>query len=69
MKKIRNVIIFIGDGMGINSVSLARIYKGQKRVKEGTAEPGDDLNGEGEALTWESFPFTGLSKVNIIDIF
>lgn len=49
----KNVIIFIGDGMGISTVTAARIYKGQKAGK----------SGEEATLTFEEFPHTGLSKV------
>ena len=36
--KAKNVIIFIGDGMGINTHTGARIYKGQKNGKSGEEE-------------------------------
>ena len=29
--KAKNVILFIGDGMGISTITAARIYAGQKR--------------------------------------
>ena len=29
--KAKNVILFIGDGMGISTITAARIYEGQKR--------------------------------------
>ncbi|XP_037046823.1 alkaline phosphatase 4-like [Bradysia coprophila] len=48
----KNVIIFIGDGMGLSTVTAARIFKGQQK---GTS-------GEEETLTFEEFPHTGLSK-------
>lgn len=51
--KAKNVIIFIGDGMGLSTVTAARIYKGQQMGK----------SGEEESLTFEDFPHTGLSKV------
>ncbi len=49
--------------MGVQTVTMSRIYKGQKRVKTGEAVPGEDVNGEGAEMVWESFPSTGLSKV------
>ena len=49
----KNVIIFVGDGMGIQTGTMARIYKGQKMGK----------SGEESVLEWEKFPTTGLSKV------
>ena len=51
----KNIIIFIGDGMGISTVTAARIYKGQQGGK----------SGEEATLTFEEFPHTGLSKVRL----
>lgn len=48
-KKAKNVILFVGDGMGISTVTATRIYK----------------YGEEGALSWESFPHVGLLKVSI----
>lgn len=53
LNKAKNVIVFVGDGMGIQTVTMARIYKGQKEGK----------SGEETELLWESFPSTGFSKV------
>uniref|UniRef100_A0A0K2VE44 Alkaline phosphatase n=1 Tax=Lepeophtheirus salmonis TaxID=72036 RepID=A0A0K2VE44_LEPSM len=50
--EVKNVILIIGDGMGINTITPGRIYKGQKAGKLG----------EEETLSWEYFPYTGLSK-------
>lgn len=50
----KNVIIFVGDGMGIQTGTMARIYKGQKKGKKG----------EESVLEWEKFPTTGMSKVS-----
>ena len=55
--KALNVIIFIGDGMGINTHTGARIYKGQKNGK----------SGEEESLVWENFQATGLFKTYSVD--
>ncbi|XP_063706296.1 alkaline phosphatase 4-like [Culicoides brevitarsis] len=49
----RNVIIFVGDGMGIQTVTAGRIFKGQHEKK---------VSGEESELVWDSFPHTGLSK-------
>ena len=51
-KTAKNIILFIGDGMGINTHTAARIYKGQKNGKPG----------EESILAWEKFPYTGQSK-------
>ena len=48
----KNVIMFVGDGMGVQTHTGSRIYKGQKQGR----------NGEDEELIWEKFPFTGQSK-------
>lgn len=48
----RNVILFIGDGMGISTVTAARILDGQLRGGEG----------EENVLAWEQFPNVALSK-------
>lgn len=50
----KNVIFFIGDGMSITTLTSARIYMGQRQNK----------TGENEMLSFEKFPFTGLSKVS-----
>lgn len=46
-KKAKNVILFVGDGMGLNTMTASRIYK----------------YGEEGRLRWESFPHFGLLKV------
>ena len=47
----KNVILFIGDGMGISTVTATRILDGQ--LKGGL--------GEENILSWETFPYTALS--------
>lgn len=51
-KRARNVILFIGDGMGIATVTAARIREGQ--LRGGT--------GEENVLAFERLPFTALAK-------
>ncbi|CAH1725913.1 unnamed protein product [Aphis gossypii] len=53
----KNVIFFIGDGMSIATLTSARIYMGQQENK----------TGENEMLSFEKFPFTGLSKTYCVD--
>ncbi|XP_037075229.1 alkaline phosphatase-like [Pollicipes pollicipes] len=48
----KNIIVFIGDGMGIPTITAARIYKGQQQGK----------NGEEGNLFFETFPHVALSK-------
>lgn len=49
----KNVIIFIGDGMGLSTINAARIYKGQKLGN----------TGEETTLEFETFPNVALAKV------
>jgi alkaline phosphatase len=51
-KKAKNVILFIGDGMGISTITAARIYDGQSRGE----------TGEENSLSFERFPNVALVK-------
>jgi alkaline phosphatase len=51
-RKAENVILFIGDGMGISTITAARILEGQLR----------GLNGEENSLFFEKLPYVALSK-------
>ncbi|XP_068248900.1 alkaline phosphatase-like [Palaemon carinicauda] len=53
----KNVILFLGDGMGITATTAGRIFKGQK---QGHA-------GEEGYLVWERFPNIGLLKTYNLD--
>ncbi|GFN75833.1 alkaline phosphatase [Plakobranchus ocellatus] len=53
----KNTILYIGDGMGLQSVTAGRIYKGQKMGR----------SGEEYKLSFEDFPYTGLSKTYNVD--
>ncbi len=48
----KNVILFVGDGMGVSTVTAARILEGQLRGE----------NGEENELFFETFPNVALSK-------
>ncbi len=50
--KAKNLILFIGDGMGISTVTAARILEGQLRGK----------SGEENWLSFERLPYTALVK-------
>lgn len=50
--KAKNVILFVGDGMSLPTVAAARILDGQRK-----GGPGEE-----NALSWERFPHTALSK-------
>tara|TARA_R110001583_G_scaffold62241_4_gene183308 strand:+ start:3324 stop:5018 length:1695 start_codon:yes stop_codon:yes gene_type:complete len=53
----KNVILFIGDGMSIATITAARILDGQLRGE----------SGEENQLSFEKFPFTGFSKTYNVD--
>jgi alkaline phosphatase len=50
--RAKNIILFIGDGMGVSTVTAARIFEGQQN--------GED--GERNQLSFEQFPYVALSK-------
>ncbi|KAL1404010.1 hypothetical protein pipiens_005484 [Culex pipiens pipiens] len=47
----KNVIMFLGDGMSISTVAMARVYAG----------------GEEKSLSFEEFPYIGMSKTYCVD--
>jgi len=51
-KQAKNVILFIGDGMGISTITAARIFEGQQK----------GIDGEGNQLAFEKLPYIALSK-------
>ncbi|MDG1818860.1 MAG: alkaline phosphatase [Porticoccaceae bacterium] len=53
----KNIILFVGDGMGVSTVTAARILDGQQ--KGGL--------GEENSLSFDRFPFVGLSKTYNVD--
>lgn len=59
----KNVIMFLGDGMSLTTITSARIYKGQKKSNAAT-----DPIGEKAHLAFENFPFTGLAKTYCVDM-
>ena len=50
--KAKNVILFIGDGMGISTIVASRIHEGQSR----------GVDGESNSLSFEALPYLALSK-------
>ena len=50
--KPRNVVVFVADGMGISTVTAARIFDGQQQ----------GLDGESHSLHFEDFPHLSLVK-------
>ncbi len=51
-RKAKNVILFVGDGMGISTLTAARILEGQMRGE----------SGEENLMSFERFPFSALSR-------
>jgi alkaline phosphatase len=56
--RARNVILFVGDGMGISTVTAARILEGQLR-----GEPGEE-----NLLAFEQLPHVALSKTYSLNL-
>lgn len=50
--RARNVILFVGDGMGVSTITAGRIYAGQQK----------GLDGESYRLAMESLPYSAFSK-------
>ena len=57
--RAKNVILFVGDGMGVSTVTAARILDGQLT---------NGQSGEEQRLTFERFPFSALSKTYNTDL-
>lgn len=51
-KKAKNIILFVGDGMGVSTITAARIFEGQQK----------GIDGEGNQLGFELLPYVALSK-------
>ena len=52
LKPAKNVILFVGDGMGISTITASRIYAGQSA----------GVDGESFRLAMETLPWSALSK-------
>jgi alkaline phosphatase len=52
VKPAKNVILFVGDGMGVSTITAARIYAGQSA----------GLDGESFRLAMDTLPWSALSK-------
>jgi alkaline phosphatase len=55
----KNVILFVGDGMGISTITAARIFEGQSKP--------NNRGGEENSLSFEKFPYVALSKTYSAD--
>lgn len=56
--KAKNIIFVLGDGMGVSTLTAARIFVGQQQ----------GLLGEEFALSFERFPYTALIKTYNVDL-
>lgn len=55
----KSAVLFLGDGMGISTVTAARIFDGQQKNMK---------YGEENVLSWEVFPWTALAKTYTVDM-
>ncbi|KAL2096290.1 hypothetical protein ACEWY4_008438 [Coilia grayii] len=53
----KNILLFLGDGMGVTTITAARILKGQLQNR----------TGEETVMTMDTFPYVGLAKVYTVD--
>jgi len=53
----KNIILFVGDGMSLTTVTAARILDGQQK----------GISGEENSLSFDRFPFSGLAKTYSVD--
>lgn len=53
----KNIILFVGDGMGVSTVTAARILEGQMK----------GMQGEENNLSFDTFPYTGMAKTYNVD--
>jgi alkaline phosphatase len=51
-RQARNIILFVGDGMGVTTVTAARIHQGQKSGRDGVSNK----------LAFETLPYGALSR-------
>lgn len=56
-RRAKNIILFVGDGMGMSTVTAARILDGQLK----------GMDGEENNLSFDVFPYTGLAKTYNVD--
>ncbi len=57
VRPAKNVILFVGDGMGVSTVTAARILEGQLK----------GMLGEENNLSFDMFPYTGMVKTYNVD--
>lgn len=60
--RARNIILFIGDGMGISTITAARIHEAQARAKAAGGSYDGFAGGEENLLSFERLPHRALVK-------
>jgi alkaline phosphatase len=67
--RAKNVILFIGDGMGISTITAARMLEGQNKGLKGSLDNGATTYNAGEQnlLSFEEFPYSALSRTYSIN--
>lgn len=55
----RGVVLFVGDGMGMSTLTAARILSGQRQGN----------TGEETELAWDTFPAIALARVSLYFFF
>jgi alkaline phosphatase len=62
--RAKNVILFVGDGMGVSTITAARILQGQQAGLTTTLDGGATsfISGEQNLLSFEQFPYSALSR-------
>ncbi|XDV33141.1 hypothetical protein PO909_003695 [Leuciscus waleckii] len=53
----KNIVLFLGDGMGVTTITATRILKGQLQKR----------SGEETVMNMDTFPYVGLAKVYSVD--
>lgn len=53
----KNILLFLGDGMGVTTITAARILKGQLQNR----------TGEETVMAMDTFPYVGMAKVYTVD--
>jgi alkaline phosphatase len=56
-KRAKNVILMVGDGMGVSTLTAARIFDGQRPIDGRTPGPGEE-----NSLAWDRMAHTALVK-------
>ena len=51
-KLAKNIILFVGDGMGVTTMTVSRIYQGQKARRDGVSNK----------LVYETLPYGAFSR-------